>query len=107
MRVDHGRLNIVMPQKLLYGADVVAVFQQVGSERMTHRVTTDVSLLENMRFLGTLKSAFGPESPPSSATQLRYIGWPVPMFLPISSNDVLGKHPTPGDGEHSFTHGTW
>ena len=36
--VDHGRAHIAMAEQLLDGADVVAVFQHVGSEGMPHGV---------------------------------------------------------------------
>lgn len=35
MRVDHRRADITVPQQLLYGPDIVPIFQQMRSERMT------------------------------------------------------------------------
>lgn len=40
MRVDHGCSYIFVAQKLLYGSDVVTVFQQVSSKAVAERVTT-------------------------------------------------------------------
>ena len=38
MRVDHGGLNILVPEQLLHGADVVPSPQQLGRERVPKRV---------------------------------------------------------------------
>jgi hypothetical protein len=35
MRVDHGRADVTMTEKLLDGPYVVAIFEQVSGERMT------------------------------------------------------------------------
>ena len=34
MGVDHGGGHILMPEQLLHRADVVAIFQQMGRNRM-------------------------------------------------------------------------
>jgi len=34
MRVDHRRADIVVPEQLLYGPDIVSIFKQMGGERM-------------------------------------------------------------------------
>lgn len=38
MGVDHGRGYVAVPQELLYGADVVAGFEEVGRKAMTEAV---------------------------------------------------------------------
>jgi len=38
MGVDHGRLNIRMPEKLLDGPDIIACLDQVGSKGVPQRV---------------------------------------------------------------------
>ena len=38
MGVDHGSLDTGVPQQLLEGADIVAVLQQVGGERVSESV---------------------------------------------------------------------
>jgi hypothetical protein len=40
MRIDHDCPHIGMAQQLLNRSDVVAVFQQVGGERMSERIAT-------------------------------------------------------------------
>jgi hypothetical protein len=42
--VDHGRAHVLVPQKFLHGADIVAVLQEVGSEGMTEGVASDAFL---------------------------------------------------------------
>lgn len=42
--VDHGRLHVLVAQKLLDGSDVVSVGQQVGCEGMAQGVGSDVFL---------------------------------------------------------------
>ena len=37
--VDHGRADVVVAQELLDRPDVVAIFQQMGGERVAKRVT--------------------------------------------------------------------
>jgi hypothetical protein len=34
IRVDHRRADIAVPQQLLYGPDIVSIFQQQRGERM-------------------------------------------------------------------------
>lgn len=41
MRVDHRRAHVVVTQQLLHGADVVAVFQQVGGEAVPQGMRRD------------------------------------------------------------------
>ena len=41
MRVDLGCLDVFVTQKLLDGADVVMILQQVGSEGVAERVRRD------------------------------------------------------------------
>ena len=38
MRVDHRRRYVAVAQEFLHGADVLAVLQQVGRERVAERV---------------------------------------------------------------------
>jgi len=38
MRVDHRRADIAVPQQLLYGPDIVSIFQQMRGERMAQGV---------------------------------------------------------------------
>ena len=42
MRVDHCRANVAVAQQFLDGADVVAVFEEVGCERMTEGMAAGV-----------------------------------------------------------------
>ena len=42
VRVDHGRADVAMAEELLDGADVVAVLEQVGRERVAKCVTARV-----------------------------------------------------------------
>jgi hypothetical protein len=42
MGVNHGRSHIPVPQELLHGPDVVAIFEQVGCKRMPERVAAAV-----------------------------------------------------------------
>lgn len=42
MRIDLSGLEIAMPQLLLYCSYVRAAFEQVGGERMSESMTTDV-----------------------------------------------------------------
>src|SRR3972149_5622779 len=41
MRVDHRRLKIFVTEQILHGPDIVAAFEQVGSETMAEGVATD------------------------------------------------------------------
>jgi len=40
--INHRRFHILVPQQLLHGADVVAVFEQVGSEGVAEGMGGDV-----------------------------------------------------------------
>ena len=58
--VDHCCAEVAMAEQFLNGADVVAVFEQVGCERMAERVTAPVlwnSGTEDRGFDGTLEDA--------------------------------------------------
>ena len=39
VRVDHGRTDIAVTEQLLHGPDIVSIFQQMGGERMSQRMT--------------------------------------------------------------------
>jgi hypothetical protein len=39
MGVDHRRLDLVMPEEFLYGAEVITNFQKMCGKRMAERVT--------------------------------------------------------------------
>ena len=41
MRVNHGGLNVLVPQQRLHRPDVVAVLQQMGCRRVPHRFLND------------------------------------------------------------------
>jgi len=41
VRVNHGGLNVLVPQQLSHGPDVVAVLQQVGCRRVPDRLLND------------------------------------------------------------------
>ena len=40
MRIDHGSTDILVAEEFLHGANVIAIFQEMGSETMTQGVTT-------------------------------------------------------------------
>ena len=42
MGVDHGGFDILVPQQFLDGADVIAVFQQVGGETVPIMPSTEL-----------------------------------------------------------------
>ena len=44
MGIDHCRSHILVTQKLLYGANVITIFQQVGREAVSKRMTASVFL---------------------------------------------------------------
>ena len=50
MGVDHGRTDILMPQKFLNRADVITRLKQMSGERMAERVAP--RMLDYIRFLG-------------------------------------------------------
>lgn len=40
MGVDHSRAHIGVPEQLLHGADVIAILEQMGRERMAKRMAS-------------------------------------------------------------------
>ena len=34
MRIDHGSADVLVPQEFLHGANVIAIFQEVGGKAM-------------------------------------------------------------------------
>ena len=41
MRVDHGRRDLLVPEELLDGPNVIPCYEQVGGEAVAQRVWTD------------------------------------------------------------------
>ncbi len=39
MRIDHGRTDILVPEEFLHRPNIIAVFKQMGGERMPEGVT--------------------------------------------------------------------
>ena len=40
--VDHGRTDVLMPEQLLHGADIVSVFEQTGGKAVPEGVAADM-----------------------------------------------------------------
>ena len=56
MGVNHRSLHILMPQEFLHGADVVAVFEQVGGKAVAEGVRTNP--FGDARLLGCASDRF-------------------------------------------------
>ena len=86
MGVDHGRAHVFVTQKLLDGANVVARFEQVGSEGVAEGVAADA--------LGDAGLAYGVLDRP---LQERFVEVVAPLLagLGVCPSVLLGKDPLP------------
>src|SRR5262245_36419256 len=85
MRVDHRRRDVLVPEELLDGSDVVSVLQQMGGERMPERVAGR-SLGQRRRRNGLFHRALQdhlvqmvPTALPGLAIDVGPRGWEYPL----------------------------